>query len=381
MSNTPRVSITFSNGNLLKNIAMIDGLGGFIGTGAVSENLNKVFVINSLQDAIAQGITLVEEPAAYKVVKEFYEELGGNQQIYMLLVDETVTMAEMLDSTSVSMANKLMIAGEGKISCVGVFRKPPMDYDGGTDFFDTDVQAALTAAKTFVQAQNAKLSFTRVLISGLLSVESSTSIFAPNTASDGYAGVVLGDTVSGKGATIGMAVGRKMKYPCNIKVGKVANGPLSATAIFIGTKPLNQVVNLDALHGKGVISFVTYPQKAGFYFGIDNMASDDDYHLLVYGCTVDAVAKVAADVYTDELEANVDTNPDGTIKELDAKHLEDRIEQQVAVSLGNRISGFSALVNRSSNIINTSRTSVKLSVLPNGYNTWIDVEVGLTAGN
>lgn len=381
MGNTPSVNIAFSNGNLLQNIAVIDGLAGFIGTGLVAGNLNKVFSINSLADAISQGITLAAEPAAYKVISEFYAELGGNQQMYILLVADTVLMADMLDVNSISMGNKLIAAGGGKISCIGVFRNPAVGYVPGTDFFDTDVQAAVLAAKTFVQGLNSKLSFTRVLIQGRIAAEASITIFAPNTATNGFAGVVLGDTVSGNGATVGTAVGRKIKYASHIKIGKVANGPLNASAIFIGTKALKDVTNLDTLHGKGVISFVTYPNKAGFYFGIDNMASIDDYRLLVYGCTVDAAAKVAASVYIDELEGEVNTNPDGTITELDAKHLEDRITQQVSVSLGDRISGFAALVDRTSNIITTSKTKIKLRVRPKGYNTFIDVDLGLTAGN
>lgn len=380
MGNLPKVSVAFSNGNLLQNIPAIDGYAALMGTGLTPANINKVFTVNSLLDAETQGITAVLEPVAHKHIAEFYTELAGNQKLYVLLTDEAVTMAQMLDANSISFANKIMMASNGDASIIGVFRTPPVAYAAGADFFDTDVQAALVAAKPLVKALNDKLMFTRILIAGRVAVETSTVIFAPKTLENDFAGVVLGDTVVGKNACVGVALGRKQAYACNIKVGKVANGALNVNSIFIGTKPLATVTNLDDLHGKGVISFLTYPNKAGFFFGIDNMANTRDYRLLVYGCTIDACAKVAASVYIDELEAEVDTNADGTILEIDAVHLEDRIKQQVAVTIGDRISGFDALVDRTINIINTGKTAIKLRARPKGYNTFIDIDLGLTGG-
>ena len=379
MSNTPNVSVAFGNGNLLKNINNIDGCAAFIGTGKVLGNLNKVFVINSLTNAIAQGITQVAEPEAYRQISEFYAELGGNQQIYVLLLANTVTMAEMLDSTNPSYAIKLIQAGAGTIACLGVFKTPASGYSGGANFMDSDVASAVTVAASLVSALNAKQFFFRVIIEGwvIIADESSNTIYAPNTASNGKAGVLLGGSINDGSASIGALLGRKVAYPCHIKVGKVANGPLQLQNVYIGDKALADVTNLDALHGLGYISFTTYPNKAGFYFGIDNMASADDYSILVHGAVVDAVAKIAVSVFTDDLEGEVDSNPDGTIKAAAAQHLEDSITLQVNATMGDRISGFSALVDRTVNIVSTSTTKLKLSVQPLGYNSFIDVEIDL----
>ena len=379
MSNTPKLSIGFSNGNLLKYIPSIDGIGTMIGTGITNGNLNKVFSINSLADAELQGITIGAEPVAHRHLSEFYTDLGGKQQLYLLLLPAAVTMAQMLDINDETHANLLLKASNGLEGYIAVFRSPAGGYAPGADFMDADVAAAVAAAKTFVAGQNAKLKFFRVLIEGRVNDETQPVIYAPNAAANGFAGVVLGGTLNDHSASVGLALARKLKYACHIKLGKVANGPLSAPQIYIGSKTLDQVANLDTLHGLGYISFVTYPGKAGFFFGIDNMASNDDYKILAHGATVDAAAKVARAVYIDDLEGEVDTNPNGTITEESAKHLEDTIEQQVKVSLGDRISGFRALVDRTSNIINTSTTNISLSVLPKGYNTWINVTIGLTA--
>lgn len=354
-------------------------LGDTINGLEVEVNIDGGIELSQYNLVLSGGVTQLsasDNTLLYKTVKEFYQELGGNQELFIMMMDEY--MSTMLDSTWDDGANKLVEFAEGKLAILGVIHG--VDYIGGHDFLDVDVEDAILAAKSFVQRHNNNLKFLRVLIAGTIASEDATGIFAPNTASNGFVGVVLGDTVSGQGAAIGVALGRRQKYACHIKLGKVANGPLVTPSIYIGTKKLKDVTNLQNLHGRGFISFVTYPQKAGFYFGIDNMASDDDYRILVHGQVIDAAAKVAASVYIDELEGEVDTNPDGTITDLDAKHLEDRVEQQAQVTLGDRISGIEAIVDRTVNIINTSTTKIKIRVRPKGYNTFIEVDLGLTAG-
>jgi len=88
---------------------------------------------------------------------------------------------------------------------------------------------------------------------------------------------------------------------------------------------------------------------------------------------------VVAAVYIDELEGEVETNADGTITEAAAAYLEEKIKQQISTTIGDRISGFDAVVDRTINIVETSKTSIKMSVLPVGYNSYIDVELGLVA--
>jgi len=379
MSNTPKVSVSFGNGNLLRNIANIDGEAAFIGTGLTGGNLGKVFTINSLTDAETQGITLAAEPVAHRQLSEFYTELGGNQEIFVLLLADTVTMAQMLDSTNPLYVPKLITAGAGKIAYLGVFKKPHAGYDAGAHYMDQDVAAAVTAAKSLLTSLNAQQFYFRVLIEGRVNLadETDATIYAPNTATNGFAGVVLGGSLNDGSASIGAALGRKVAYEAHIKIGKVANGSLQLQQVYIGSKLLADVTNLDTLAGLGYIVFTTYPNKAGFYFGIDNMASTDDYRLLVLGAVVDACAKVAVAVFTDDLEGEVDTNPDGTILAKDAQHLEDRIKQQVNATLGDRISGFDAIVDTTVNIASTSTTKVKLRVQPKGYNSFINLEIDL----
>lgn len=510
--NKPKVSVAISNNNLLKDIANIDGVAGFVGTGSTSGNIGKVFTVNNLAEAETQGITAFNEPAMHRHLKEFYTEVGGNMLVYILLLADTVTMTQMLDYTNGDYAVKLLNAASNKLSYLGVFRKPPVGYSAGSEFIDADVKTAVPAAKTLCASRNSNLQFFRVLIEGRIADATSTTIYAPNTAENGFTGVVLGGTLNDGSASVGLMLGRKVKFAAHIKIGKVANGALSANQVYIGIKTLteqnniviapisevratatvtitnkgndgdlfclrywagaNKIVDLpyytkvsgdstptmvatayaalinattayygftatssaavititapyianggygagingvnavfqtsasaaiagtcvafsggvnpkpgattavDTFHEKGYITFMTYPGKSGFYYGVDNMCSNDDFKILANGAVVDACAKVAASVFIDELESEVDTNDNGTITESAAAYLEEKIKQQVQVTIGERISGFDAVVDRTANIVNTSKTSIKLSVLPVGYNTYIDISLGLTA--
>lgn len=375
----PKVTLLYSNGNLLQDIAALDGISALMGTGSTAGLLGIPKTVYNLDDAITQGFTEAAEPTMYRHLKEFYGEVGGNQELHIMIVPESMTLAQMLDDTNAGGAKKLLASAEGYCRLIGVFRKPGAGYSGGTAFIDSDVTAALNNSKVFAQARLTELAPVRVLIEGRVQNPAAANTLTPKTSSNGFAGVVLGGSLNDGSASIGLALGRAVKYGAEIKLGKVANGPVSINTAFIGDKEIKDVVNLEALHGAGFISFMRHPRKAGFYFGIDRMASTDDYRLLAYGRVIDKAAVIAAATYVEEVESEVDVDENGNLASYVVTYLEQRIIQQINVAMGSQISGIEATINPAQNIINTSRTKVQLRVRPKGYNSFIDVELGLVA--
>lgn len=375
----PKVTVLYANGGLLADIAVGDGVAGLVGTGETVGLLGVPMVVYSLTDAEEKGITEVAEPIAYRHVKEFYAELGGNQTMFIMLVPNTMTMAQMLDDTNVGGAKKLVNYAEGAISLLGVFRGPGVGYDGGDDFIDSDVADALLTSKTFAQARLAEYKQLRILIEGRVQNATAANVLVPKSTSNGFAGVVLGGTQDDGSASIGVALGRAVKYGSHIKLGKVANGALSITTCYVGDKAIKEVLNLDDLHKDGFISFMKHPNKAGFYFGIDRMASIDDYRLLVYGRVIDKAARIAQQVYVEELESETLIDDDGKIDTLELSVLESKIDQQIKVNMAGQYSGLIVYINPVQDLINTGKLSVKLRVRPLGYKSFIDVDLGLTA--
>jgi hypothetical protein len=164
-----------------------------------------------------------------------------------------------------------------------------------------------------------------------------------------------------------------------VKIGKVANGPLAISQVYIGTKLLKDYTGLDALHGSGVISFMQHHNKAGFYFGIDRMASTDDYRLLAYGRIVDKAAIIAEAVYIENLEDDVDLNADGTLQEIEIEHLKGVLKQTIESKMGSQISAVEVLIDPKQVMVPDNKLKVKIRILPKGYTSYIDIDLGLTA--
>lgn len=377
----PKVIIAFGNGNLLQDIAALDGITGIVGTVQQEGLQGAVKTVYNLADAVDQGYTLEDEPDMYRHIKEFYGEAGGNQELWVMGVVNTMTMEDMLTDSNEDGAKKLINSASGKIRLLAVYRKPDGGYDPGADFMDADVANAVTASKTFCEARLAELVPLRVILEGRVNDEESGTIYQPTTAANGFAGIVLGGSANDGSASVGTMLGRAAKYGAHIKIGKVANGVLSLTACYIGTKAIKDVTNLETLHDKGYISFMNHPQKAGFYFGKDNMASTDDYRRLTSGRIVDKAAVIAAATYIEELQGEVEVDTAGKISTLDLNHLQGRINQQVQVGMAGQISAFDSYINPDQNIVSTETLALKLSVTPLGYTSQINIEIGLNAGS
>jgi hypothetical protein len=375
----PKVSVLYSNGNLLQDVDAVDGIAALCGTGSSAGLLGVPTTVYSLEDAEGKGFTEAAEPTMYRHLKEFYSEVAGNQELHIMVVPDTMTMPQMLDNTNAAGAKKLIAAAQGKVRLLGVFHKPASGYNGGTDFIDSQVPTAVTNAKVFAEARLAELVPLRVLIEGRVQNEAATVIFQPKTSSNGYAGVVLGGSDDDGSASVGLALGRAVKYGAHIKLGKVANGPLSLGTAYIGTKQIKDIAGLATLHDAGYISLMQHPQKAGFYFGIDRMSSTDDYRLLAYGRVVDKAAVIAAAVYVEDLEGEVAVDADGKIAQSVLSHLKAKIIQQINVTMADQISGVEVYINPAQNVISTGKLVVQLRIRPFGYTSFIDVDLGLIA--
>lgn len=377
----PKVRIGYSNKNLLAAVAAIDGIAGLVGTVATAGLIGVPKQVFSLADAESKGFTQAAEPTFHRHLKEFYDEIGGEQELWIMGVAETMTMTQVLTSTELEGAIKLVKAANGAIRMLGTFRKPQAGYDAGADFLDADVEDAILAAKAFCEGRLAELIPLRVLIEGRVADEDSITVFKPSTASNGFAGVVLGGTLADGSASVGLVIGRACKYAAHIKLGKVKNGPLTIAEAFIGTKKVSELDSLATLHGYGFISFMKHPNKAGIYIGIDRMASTDDFRILAHGRVIDKAAVLAAAIYIEELESEVDVNADGQINELDIEHLKGGIMQTINQEMDGQISknGVTVLIDPKQNIISTGKLKVKVKIRPKGYTSEIDVELGLDA--
>ncbi|AOW09518.1 DUF2586 family protein [Flavobacterium gilvum] len=378
---TPKVTVAVASGNLQRQVQVLDGVAGIVGTAATK--IGVIETVFSYDDAVSKGYTAVAEPFLNAFIQLFYQELGGNQALRILGVEDTMTLTQMATSTNANGLKKLLNSAQGEITVVGLIRKPAGSYAMVADhFLDKDVEDALLAAKTLGQYQQGINKPVRILIEGRTN-DLEADLFEPNEVGNGFAGVVLSSNVADGSSAggVALALARAVKYGSHIKIGSGQNGALTIPQAYIGDKTIEEYFpeELDAFADAGFILMHRRDGAAGYYFGRDNMATDDDFRILVHGRVIDKAQRVAVAAATPLLETTVRVNADGTINATDAKHLEDTIEQQLKSQLAGQVSDVDVNVPTDSNIINTSTGGIEVKVLPLGYMTWITVTIGLTA--
>lgn len=375
----PGISTTVSTTGIASAVEILDGVGAIIATADAVGNIGVVREVYSLADAESKGYTLAAEPFIHGILDELYSELGGNQRVFVLGTDEDTSMASVVGVNNEDGLLKVIRYSEGLANLYVVARKPPVAYDAGDDFLDADVSAAVLACKPLCLAQQQKNYPIRVLFEGRIADEDAASVYAPKTATNGFAGVVLGSATSGGRQAVGTVLARCLKYKAHVKIGSGANGALSLPNVFIGTRELKDRIDIETLHDAGFITFMKRPGSAGFYFGIDNMCSQDDFKILVHGRIIDKAVRVTASAYTPSIETEVELDDDGSIKDSDAFYLEQLLTQAIRTSLNGQISNVQVIVDATdTTFVSTHKLAVKVRVLPLGYLTYIEIDMGLT---
>ena len=354
----PGVNVNVGNGNLLRQIAVLDAVPALMVTVETQALVAAFMEVYSLADAESKGFTEAAEPFAHKLLEEYYNELGGKQRLFLFGMDASMTMAEALTASEANGVSKLLRLGLGDINLVAIARKPAQNYNPGTAFLDADL---------------------RLFIEGRVADASKTNAYKPNEATNGFAGVVLGGTANDGSAAVSLALARACKYGAHIKLGSGENGALSASQIYIGTDKLEDRVDMETLHDAGFITFMHRPGSAGYFFGVDNMCSKDDFHILVHGRVIDKVQRIAVEAYQPYVENGIRMEQDGSINATEAADIEAALKAAILAAMSEQISQVEVNVPLDQDVINTSSLSVEVKVMPLGYLSWITVNLGLAA--
>lgn len=388
----PDVKISLQNGTLGSVVQTSDGIAGIVLTG-VSEGditVGDPFVIASLTDAENLGLTASGNAFAYKQIKEFYDEAGEGALLYVLFLDDTVTVDSMANGTNANGARKLLDYAGGKIRLLGVI------YDADDDEAITTTngidQLCYTAAanmQVLADAYAAKQTPFRGVVGGTGAGLSggtpgplSSAALTDQTGS-AYtrASILIGDTEAEGDAALGLLLGRLAKVPVQRKVSRVKSGPLAAvTEGYIGTTLAEQYTTTGIIHDKAFITLRTFPNKNGYFFANDFTCTPttDDYHFIARGRVIDKAHVITYATFVEEVDEEVPVDDSGKIAAGYAKYLEQKITNQLNLTMtANReVSAVSCFVDPNQNVISTNKVNVVLKIRPVGYASDIEVSLG-----
>ena len=384
------VNITLANGQLGATLQTNDGITGMIMTGVTEVSgytAGTPILVSSLSDVTTAGITVANNPFAIKQVQEFYNQAGSGAQLYLMLVPPTMTVAQMADNTNPGGVKKLLDYAAGKIKVVGLISDDvAITAAGGTITYANGMNAAVyTAANNM--AVTAAAYFTaqkpfRAVIGGTSyrNVAADLTDEATGTTNNRTA-ILIGDTVSGKGACVGMLLGVISSIPVQRKISRVRSGALTNTAAYVGSTAIEAAdANVDVIAGRGFITFTTYPNVSGYFFSGDPMctATTDDYGMLARGRVIDKAHILAYTTFVQEVDDEVPVNADGTLDAGFCKWLSQQIVNQVnnTMTANKEISSVSCFIDPGQNILSTSQLNVVLKIVPVGYATEIEISLG-----
>lgn len=383
----PGINIEIQNGALGQVIDTPDGVCGLILQGVAADQLalGEAAQLYTLTDAETLGIDSTYDSGnsvqVWKHIREFYDEAGEGAELWIILIAQAISMEDLADINN-SHAKTLLNAAQGRIRILGITRNPLGGYSPTlTNNIDQDVITAIPKAQALAQAYADKFSPIRVILEGYGYTGVPAGLPVLSTMDNNRTAVLLGNTVSGPHQAVGLLLGRLARIPVQRNPGRVKDGSLNITQVYLNADKLESVLaDSEAIHQKNYITFRSYVSKAGYYFTDDPTATGatDDYNSLARGRVIDKVIVLAYGVYVQEVLDEIQVDSEGKINPAKTAYYQAIIANQVnqAMTFNLEISSFRAYVDPNQNVLSTGKLEVKLFVTPVGYAKEIRIKLG-----
>lgn len=385
----PKVTIQVKNGALGQLVQSEDALCGLILQGIAASGLNLLVPkqITSLQDAIDLGIDAAYDTdnsvSVYRHIKDFYAEAQTGAKLWIMLVSQAVTLDTLVDKAESDYAVKLLDAADGKIRLLSIARNPAGGYseDTATNEIDAEVVTAITNAHALGEEYATNFKPLRILLGATYYAGTVGDLVDLKTLDKNRVGVLLGDTVSGNLAAVGLLLGRLAAIPVQRNIGRVKSGSLAITSAYIGSATLEASEgDIASIHDKGFITLRRYVGKAGYFFTDDPTATaaTDDYNSVARGRVIDKAIRLAYATFVEEILDEVEIDDQGRIATEKAKYYQAIIENQIdtAMTANGEISSVSVQVDAEQNVLSTNQICIELRIVPVGYAKEIVIKLG-----
>lgn len=391
----PRVKIQFLNGSLGTVPESSDGLLLMVCNGAAVSTtfaLNTAYEIKRLEALTALGVNDTNNPTLYKMVSEFYSEAPDGTRVVVAAVPAAVTVPKMVNKTidaeeNTGFVRSILEQYKGEIRGVVVAYKDATAA-ATTHAIAEDVLTALPLAQQLAEWAATDLHAPIFVILEGRNYSGFTSDLTDLTANAyNRVGIMLGGTAADGSASVGMLAGRIAVSPVQRNVGRVKDGALFPSQLYLGDKLIETVMDdVETVYDKGYIVARTYAGKAGYFFVDDLLctARTDDYASLANRRVADKAARIAYITLLNFMLDEIELNSDGTMQPAIAAYWQQSVvsaidKQMTAngeLSADDSQSGCKCLIDTTQNVASTSKVNVTLKIRPYGYAREINVELG-----
>lgn len=389
----PSIKISFLNGQLGTVSESQDGLLALVcGATPVAStfSLGKAYTIYRLAGLEALGVTAENNAALYRHVKDFYTEAEEGTRLVVYGVEKTKKMTDLCDKDSGPL-KALLQAQKGELRGLIIARDPGEEEVAVTEGLDPDVFTAIPKAQALAEWATTDLyAPIFVALEGRSFDGDADSLQNLSEQTNNRVCVVIGDTTAGsEGAAMGLLAARIASVSVQRNIGRVADGAIAATEMYLGDKPVEEVMDaITTIYDKGYITPRTYVGKSGYFWTDDKLATEptDDYAHLTHRRVVDKAYRIAYDTLLNYMLDEIMVNTDGTMQQAVLKSWQAAVESaidnqmtaqgELSADLTAGESGCSCYIDPSQNVLATSTVNITLKVRPYGYARYIVVELG-----
>lgn len=388
----PRVKIQFLNGQLGTVGESADGLLALVcGAAAVAGTfvLNTVYTIRSVDDLAALGVTASNNAILYKHVSEFYDEAEVGTKLVLYPVAPTSTMTTLCDYTKTTEGciRDLVTKQNGALRGIGIVNVNTAASVASANGLDPDVFTALPKAQQVAEWATTELYAPLFIILEGRNFDASKELKDLTSEKYDRAGIIIGNTEqSSKGACVGTLFGRIASIPVQRNIGRVKDGSLFPTEMYIGAKKIDESASTVAtIFEKGYIIARKHVGRSGYYFADDPLACnpEGDYSHITNRRVIDKAYRIAYDTMLDMVLDELEVNVDGTLQVAVIKSWQQTMENAInrRMTANGELSatdgdGCKCYIDETQNVLSTSKVLVNLKVRPYGYARYVDVNLG-----
>ncbi|GAA4825569.1 DUF2586 family protein [Algivirga pacifica] len=264
---------------------------------AIADNIDLLQTVElySVNDAEALGLDAeYDSTNAVRVhyhIREFFRFAGEGTKLFLMLVDQSVSLSDMLEDVSSQYAKKLIVDAAGEIRQMAVAYNPAAGYvSTALDGLDDQVVAAIAKAQGLADWAQATFRPINVLLEGYSFNGTAAAAGDLRDLTDlkaTHVSVVIGqdydyaatqDSIGQKHAAVGTALGCVAKVPVNGNIAEVetmnltdaTTGDWLTAGVSSHVTSASMEAEWDTLDLKGYI----FPIR---YTGLDGVRWNDDH--------------------------------------------------------------------------------------------------------
>jgi hypothetical protein len=386
MAELSKITVIVTNNNLGIAPATDDGVMGLLVQGvdgnaiAVGDHRQYFSYADVLAD-FGEEYDTINNLNVLSHLRDFYDEGGNGKELWVKLLSQSLTMAQMVTSHTETLMNE----SNFRVKIIGVIRNPLGSYTPvaqGSTVLDADVYTAIGAAQTVATAWAAEFAPILFILQGRFVNTTFSQLTLPDLTqrSDNRVAVFLGDYMPSRMGAVGLVLGRLSKNSVQRKIGAVADGAVkNVDYAYYGSLQVNN--NLATIvNDNGFIGLRKHNRKAGYFFTNDNTATveTEDFSSVVNRRVIDKAIRIAYDTFLEKVEDEIQVDAQGRIDPVEAKADQADMERAISLTMlaNAEISAVQCLIDPFQNILATGQYKIQLNITPVGYKTHIVVELG-----